>query len=88
VFKERTRAVENAVAARRQWLYKENEMNRFFGGNKDADEDKADDPKVIESELRDGIEKELQKPDLSAEDRKSYEDALAKLNSEDAGQGG
>ena len=61
-------------------------MNRFFGGGKDADEDKADNPKFIESELRDGIEKKLQKADLSAEDRKSYEDALAKLNSEDAGR--
>lgn len=62
-------------------------MNRFFGASKDANEDKADDPKFIESELRDGIEKELQKPGLSAEDRKSYEDALAKLNREDAAKG-
>jgi hypothetical protein len=61
-------------------------MKRFFGGGNDPDEDKADDPKFIESELKDGIEKELQRADISPEDRKSYEDALAKLNSEDAQQ--
>jgi hypothetical protein len=59
-------------------------MNRFFGGDKEAEEDKAGDPNFIESELRDGIEKELKRADLSAEDRKSYEAALAKLDSEDA----
>lgn len=61
-------------------------MNRFFSGGSTEDQDQAGDPKFIESELRDGIEKELQRTDLSAEDRKSFEDALAKLNSEDAGQ--
>lgn len=54
-------------------------MNRFFGGGNDKDDDKADDPTFIEAELRDGIEKELKRPDLSPEDRKSYEEALAKL---------
>lgn len=61
-------------------------MNRFFGRRDDADEDQADDPKVIESELRDGIEKELRRSDLSDEDRKSYEAALAKLDAEDAAE--
>ena len=54
-------------------------MNRFFGGGNDETEDKVNDPTFIEAELRDGIEKELKRPDLSPEDRKSYEDALAKL---------
>jgi hypothetical protein len=61
-------------------------MNRFFGSNSDADNDKADDPNFINSEVRDGIEKELKRNDLSPEDRKSYEDALAKLNAESAPQ--
>ncbi len=59
-------------------------MNRFFGGEKDADEDETFDPKAIDAEVRDGIEKELRRTDLTPEDRKSYEDALAKLNGEDS----
>jgi hypothetical protein len=58
-------------------------MNRFFGGGKDADEDPADDPKFVETELRDGIEKELARSDISAEDRATYERALAKLDAGD-----
>ena len=52
-------------------------MNRFFG--RDHDADKGTDPKVIDSEVRDGIEKELGRPDLTPEDRRAYEDALTKI---------
>jgi hypothetical protein len=62
-------------------------MKHFFGGGNDANEDQPEDPKFIESELRDGIEKELQRADLSAEDRKSYEEALARLDKGDAPSG-
>ena len=63
-------------------------MNRFFGGGNDAEEDKAGDPGFIEAELRDGIEKELRRTDISDEDRKSYEAALAKLDGGDAKEAG
>jgi hypothetical protein len=48
--------------------------NRF-----DRDPDPADDPDYVNSEVRDAIQKELKRTDLSAEDRKAYEEALAKL---------
>jgi hypothetical protein len=50
---------------------------------KEARMDRDDDPQVLNNELRDAIEKQLRRTDLSPEDRKEYEDALAKLDKED-----
>jgi hypothetical protein len=57
-------------------------MNDQSTGRDSSDTDQADDPKFIESEVRDGVEKELRRTDLSADDRQKYEDALAKLKEE------
>ncbi len=40
----------------------------------------SDDPEFVNDGLRDAITKELQRTDLSADDRKAYEAALEKLN--------
>lgn len=58
---------------------------RFFGGGKDDDDNDVD-PQTINEELRDGIKKELERTDLSPEDRKSYENALANLDKEEQSQ--
>jgi hypothetical protein len=34
---------------------------------------------VVDSEVEEGIKKELQRSDLTPEDRKAYEDALSKI---------
>jgi|GEM_PF-4514066 hypothetical protein len=51
--------------------------NRRFLESSDAD--LADNPKFVDSGVRGAIVKELLRTDLSPEDRKAYEDALAKL---------
>ena len=38
------------------------------------------DPSVVDDDVREGIEKQLQRTDLSAEDRAAYETALANIN--------
>jgi|GEM_PF-5836784 len=43
------------------------------------DVDPADDPEYVNSEVRDAIARELKRTDLSPEDRKAYEEALARL---------
>lgn len=58
---------------------------RFFGGGKDNDDTDVD-PNTINEELRDGIKKELQRTDLTPEDRASYEKALANLDKEEQSQ--
>ncbi len=42
------------------------------------------DQETIDDEVRDGIEKELARPDLSPEDREQYEKALERLRQERA----
>jgi hypothetical protein len=51
--------------------------------NRFDDPDPADDPDFVNSEVRDAIVKELQRTDLSPEDRKAYEEALARLDKGD-----
>jgi hypothetical protein len=51
--------------------------------NRFDDPDPADDPDFVNSEVRDAIVKELQRTDLSPEDRKAYEEALARLDKRD-----
>ncbi|HZZ64880.1 MAG TPA: hypothetical protein VFE17_05230 [Candidatus Baltobacteraceae bacterium] len=58
---------------------------RFFGGGSD-DDDTDVDQYTINEDLRDGIKKELERTDLSPEDRKSYENALANLDKEEQSQ--
>lgn len=41
--------------------------------------DPAEDPAFINAKVREGLEKELRRTDLSAEDRAQYEQALANL---------
>jgi hypothetical protein len=43
------------------------------------DKDPYDDPQVIDDMVRDGIEKELKRSDISQEDRTQYESALEKI---------
>jgi hypothetical protein len=57
-------------------------MNEQSKNNSDDDKDPYDDPQLIDDMVRDGIEKELQKPDLSSEDRTEYEQALQNLDEE------
>ncbi len=60
-------------------------MNQF--SRQDSDDDKDIYPKVINDEVRDGIEKMLQHTDLTPEDRQSYENALANLDKEESDSG-
>lgn len=48
--------------------------------NKTGDEDPYDNPELIDDMVRDGIEKELKRTDLSEEDRNEYEHALETLD--------
>jgi hypothetical protein len=57
-------------------------MNERSDKQVDDDRDPYGDPKVIDDMVRDGIEKELQKPDISAEDRAEYQQALETLDEE------
>lgn len=56
-------------------------MNEQSKNNLD-DKDPYDDPQAIDDMVRDGIEKELRKPDLSSEDRAQYKHALETLDIE------
>jgi hypothetical protein len=57
-------------------------MDERSPNHNDDDKDPYDDPQVIDDMVRDGIEKELKKPDLSAEDRAEYDKALQALDDE------
>jgi hypothetical protein len=51
-------------------------MNRSFGQDRNFDIGQSS----VDEEVRDGIKKELERTDLTPEDRKEYEDALAKID--------
>jgi hypothetical protein len=57
-------------------------MNERPSKNVDDDKDPYDDPGLINDMVRDGIEKELRKTDVSPEDRSEYERALEALDEE------
>jgi hypothetical protein len=57
-------------------------MNDQSTGRNSGGTDPADDPDLINLEVGDAIKKELQRTDLSPDDRKAYEDALAKVEKE------
>ena len=57
-------------------------MNDQRAGRDSDGTDQANDPDLINLEVGDAIEKALQRTDLSSDERKKYEDALAKLKKE------